>query len=299
MKSILVDFQRYLLTIKCVAHNTYQAYMADLKQFDTFLLTKKINLERIQSSDLKEFLAHLKKQACSGRSMARKISSLKMFYKWAHEAHGLNDYAQNLMNPKIEKKLPRYLSETEVKELLNYAGQDSSDIGKRNALMLMLLYGGGLRITELINLKISRIDDQASTLIIQGKGNKERIVPIPLPLIQHIHTYLNSVHKKFMRKHGSTDYLFPVMYAGKIKPITRQAYWNCLKALAQKDSIKHTVSPHQQRHSLATHLLAKGADLRSLQMLLGHEDISTVQIYTHVETSHLRDVYDKKHPRAK
>ena len=299
MKSILTDFQRYLLTIKCVSNNTYQAYMSDIKQFDSFLHTRKQNIENIQSSDIKAFLAYLKGQTCSGRSMARKISSLKVFYSWAYEVHGIQDYAKNLVNPKIEKKLPRYLSEDQVKGLLAHAGQDSSDIGKRNALMLMLLYGAGLRISELINVKVSRIDDQASTLIIQGKGNKERIVPIPLSLMNNLTWYLKTVHKKFTRKHGVTDYLFPVVYAGKIKPITRQAYWNCLKVLAKKASISHAVSPHQLRHSLATHLLAKGADLRSLQMLLGHEDISTVQVYTHIEMSHLRDIYDKKHPRAK
>ena len=164
--------------------------------------------------------------------------------------------------------------------------------------MLYLLYVTGLRITELVSLIISNIHFDTGILEVHGKGGKGRVIPLPTPTLDMIRAYLESVHKKFIEAHGQTDYLFPTLYASAIKPITRQSFWQVLKDLCKKTTIQKAISPHTLRHSLATHLLKNGAHLRSLQMLLGHENISTVQIYTHVEVSYLRHVYDKKHPRS-
>ena len=200
------------------------------------------------------------------------------------------DLGQQLTFPKIEKRLPNYLSEQEIEILLQMADRDTSTLGKRNKVMLYLLYVTGLRITELTTLKTSAIQWDTGFLHVEGKGGKQRMIPLPQPMRSL------ELLKEYADK--QRDYLFPIRYAGTIRPITRQAFWGILKQLWKKTGIAKSISPHQLRHSLATHLLKRGADLRSLQLLLGHENLSTVQIYTHVETSHLRTIYNKKHPRS-
>lgn len=298
VNSILIKFEAYLLSEKRVSVNTFQAYMQDVKQFVAFLTTKNMQLLQAQEEDLKKFLAFLKEQHCTARSMARKISSLRVFFSWAHNTVQWQNITKNIVSPKLEKRLPQFLSEKEVEELFASAQLDTSDLGKRNAVMLFLLYVAGLRISELTHLTVTHLDLDSSTIIIEGKGGKGRVVPIPAHVVVMVREYLDTVHKKFIVYHGKTDYLFPVMYGKAIKPISRQSFWGILKDLCVKTTIKRSVSPHQLRHSLATHLLKNGADLRSLQLLLGHENISTVQIYTHLDTGHLRKEYDKKHPRS-
>lgn len=298
MESILNKFEAYLLTEKHVAHNTYSAYMHDIRQCVEFAATQGKNLDSIDKNTLKNFLAYLKKNKVSAQSISRKISSLKLFFSWAHKQYGWQVITDDLVFPKLDKKLPNYLSELEVQELLQAAHEDHSETGKRNLLMLYLLYSAGLRITELITLKISDFNSDESVITLMGKGSKQRIVPIPEHILSMVEEYKEKVHKKFTQVHGATEYLFPIIYAGVIKAISRQAYWNILKQLCAKTTIKRVVSPHVLRHSLATHLLKNGAHLRSLQLLLGHENLSTVQIYTHVEMSHLRILYNKKHPRS-
>lgn len=298
MELILNKFEAYLLTEKHVAHNTYSAYMHDIRQCEEYAKNSGITLDRIDKTTLKNFLAHLKKNKVSAQTISRKISSLKLFFSWAQQQYGWQQAADDLVFPKVDKRLPNYLSEDEVKELLQAAQEDGSDIGKRNLVMLYLLYSAGLRITELTTLKLSDLNSDTGVITLLGKGSKQRIVPLPSPIILMVQEYKEKVHKKFIQTHGSTDYLFPTIYAGVVKPISRQAYWNILKLLCSKTTIKRVVSPHVLRHSLATHLLKNGAHLRSLQLLLGHENLSTVQIYTHVEMSHLRVLYNKKHPRS-
>lgn len=298
MESILNKFEAYLLTERRIAINTFNAYMQDIRQFVTFLESNNSILQDTTLDLLKSFLATLKKEQVSARSMSRKISSLKSFFSWAQDTLQWKNYTVDLTFPKLGKKLPNYLLEHEIEELFSVAQQDTTEIGKRNKTMLFLLYVAGLRITELISLTCSRIYFDAGHLEIIGKGGKGRIVPLPQNMVTMIKQYLETYHKTFTQTHGMSDYLFPTLYAGSIKPISRQAFWAILKELCKKTSIKKPVSPHTLRHSLATHLLKKGAHLRSLQMLLGHENISTVQIYTHVDVGYLRKVYDKKHPRS-
>jgi integrase/recombinase XerD len=298
MESVLNKFEAYLLTEKHVAHNTYQAYMHDIEQCIGFARSKNKKIDEIDKATLKDFLLHLKKNNVSAQTLARKISSLKLFFGWVHNQYGWPSIADDLIFPKLDKKLPNYLSEQEIQELLQAAHKDCSDNGKRNLVMLYLLYSAGLRITELTTLKFSDFNIDTGVITLFGKGNKQRVVPLPTNIMDMVQDYKEKIHSKFTREHGLTEYLFPTIYAGIIKPISRQAYWNILKQLCAKTTIKRPVSPHVLRHSLATHLLKNGAHLRSLQLLLGHENLSTVQIYTHVEMSHLRKLYNKKHPRS-
>jgi len=300
----VVQFEAYLLAQKRVANNTLSSYMNDINQFVTYikLYAKKEDLKEIEIKDIKSFLQYLKEENNLGaRSMARKISSLKVFFKYLQQYYNITNITGELSYPKIERKLPNYLNEDDVEKLLEYSNKDTTDVGIRNKIMLYLLYVTGMRITELCNLTISNMQFDVGFISVHGKGGKGRLVPIPQGLIKEIKAYLDNTHKKLLHRAGdfkSTDYLFPLIYAGKIKNISRQAFWTILNKMALSAGITQKISPHKLRHSLATHLLRKGANLRSLQLLLGHENLSTVQIYTHVDTGYLRKVYDKFHPRS-
>jgi len=300
MKQILAHFEAYLLTERRVATNTFSAYQKDIEQLYKYLTEQKIVLEKITSDTLKGFLHHLKNLQLTPASMSRKISALKVFFSYINERYGYANAAQDLIFPKLEKRLPTFLPEQDVEHLLLAAAHDSSDTGIRNKVMLYLLYGSGMRISELTNLCCTDIHFDTGFIAISGKGGRHRMVPLPQPLLALLKEYIVIMQQKMSskKKNNTPDYLFPVTYAGRVKPITRQAFWAILKQLCIKAGIKRSISPHTMRHSLATHMLKRGADLRSLQLILGHENLATVQIYTHVEISHLRKVYDKKHPRS-
>lgn len=297
-RELVTRFETYLLTEKCVSHNTFIAYKTDIEQFISFLERQRIALQAVTDIHIKQYLKTLKQQHIGARSMSRKISSLKAFFRYVSEYAGYKDVTELLIFPKIEKKLPHYLSEQEVELLLRVADSDTTNQGIRNRVMLYLLYVTGMRISELVQSTISDIRFDVGFISVTGKGGKGRMVPLPQPMIPLLQNYLKTVHKSFTEKKHKTEYLFPTYYAGCVKPITRQAFWTILKGMWSKTGIKRTISPHKLRHSFATHMLKHGANLRSLQLLLGHENLSTVQIYTHLETSYLRHVYDKKHPRS-
>jgi len=305
MESVLNKFEAYLLTEKRVSQSTFEAYKRDVQQLVLYLKGEHdIPLKKAEQEHLKGFLLHLKVKGSSARTMSRKISAIKVLYNYVNTYMGWKNIANNLIFPKLDKKLPRYLTEQEVEALFDVAGQEDSRIGIRNKTMLYLLYVSGMRISEMVNLRVSQIQFDSGFINVSGKGGKGRVIPIPNPMMKHLQLYVDSVLPTLLTGPGSkakkskTDYLFPINYSGKIKPITRQSFWKILKDLWQKTGSEKSISPHQLRHSLATHMLRKGVDLRSLQMLLGHENLSTVQIYTHLDVGYLRDVYDKKHPRA-
>jgi integrase/recombinase XerD len=300
MSALLTKFHAYLLTEKRVAPNTFSAYKRDIDQFVAYLKIQNRFLEKAQQDDIKEYLKYAKETLhLTARSLTRKIASLKVLFLYLHEHHGMPNVAQDLVFPKLEKKLPSYLSESEIRRLLEAAENDTSQIGMRNKVILYLLYVSGMRISELIALKISHLHFDTGFIDVQGKGGKARMVPIPQPVLELIKEYLSTVHAAFTDNgKRQTDFVFPTYYGKIIKPITRQAVWIALKTLCKKSGLEKSIHPHQLRHSLATHMLKNGVDLRSLQMLLGHENLATVQIYTHLETSYLRKVYDKKHPRS-
>lgn len=299
MSSILTKFEAYLVAEKRVAENTYTAYKTDLYQFVSFLEKKEGgSFITATQKDLKDYLKHLAGACLTARTRTRKLSAIKSFYSWARDAVGIKDITIDIPFPKLERRLPHYLSEQEVEKLIEVAHENGSQLGIRNRVMLSLLYVSGMRISELTCMHVSDLHLDTSCINVSGKGGKERIVPIPQSMVVLLTTYLETIHKKLINKKiKHVDFLFPVLYAGKVKPISRQSFWIILKKICRQAGIK-AISPHKLRHSLATHLLKKGANLRSLQLLLGHESISTVQIYTHVETDHLRKIYDKKHPRA-
>lgn len=299
MERYFEQFQTYLLTEKRVSHNTIQAYATDIRQFLDFLADKLIDRD-IQAGDLKAYLATLKKTELASRSMARKVSSIKAFFSYLHRFHGMGNVSESLMFPKLEKRLPKCLTEDEVQALLKVAAEDRSQVGERNRVMLYLLYVTGMRISELINLRIQDIHEDLHVIEVHGKGGKGRMIPISAHIISLLSAYISANKMRIQHKGIMLDqeFLFPVWYAGHIKPMTRQACWAIIKKIWSKTGIQKPISPHMLRHSLATHMLKNGADLRSLQMLLGHENLSTVQIYTHLDTSYLRSIYDAKHPRS-
>jgi len=300
----IAQFHAFLLTEKRVSNNTFLAYKRDIDQFDAFLKTKKTVVSKCTKRHLTLFFKRLRLDGLTSKTISRKISSLKLFFSFAHERYNLANCAKSLIFPKIEHRLPSYLTEQEVKNLLAAAHCDTSDKGIRNKVMLYLLYATGVRVSELVSLTIDQIQFDTGFIKLVGKGNKERVVPVPKNILELLHSYLDTVHPNLhalpklpeLKKHKR--YLFPACYKNRIRPISRQAFWVILKKLLRQAAIFKNISPHSLRHSLATHLLKNGADIRSLQLLLGHESISTVQIYTHLENSELKKVYDKKHPRS-
>jgi len=302
MKSVLNRFETYLLTEKRVSENTLIAYKNDINQLVMFLKDQFcIGLKEATKVQLKSFLYYIKKQGATSRTMSRKISSIKALFNYLNTYFDWVNISDDLTFPRLEKRLPQYLTEEEVVKLFEVAKKEVSDIGIRNKVMLSLLYVSGMRISEMVNLHISQIQFDTGFITINGKGGRGRVVPIPESVIELLKNYIKNTLVKLAGKdikRCKDDFLFPIIYAGKIKPISRQSFWIILKELWKKAGGTRAVSPHQLRHSLATHMLKNGIDLRSLQMILGHENLSTVQIYTHLDVSYLRSVYDKKHPRA-
>ena len=293
-------FEAYLLTEKRVSKNTFCAYKRDLQQFVNYLEIQKYALTDLTEKKLQMFVRTLHKQELSARSISRKISTLKTFFDFLERVYELPNHAKHVLFPKIEKKLPQFLSTNQIVLLFKTVEADTTFLGIRNKLMLYILYVAGIRVSELTQLTISSVHFDTGFLLIEGKGGKQRMIPIPQQLLTMIRAYLEEKKLFLIRKKitNSAGYLFSIMYGKKVKAISRQSCWIIFKKLCKRAGIKQVVSPHQLRHSLATHMLQKGMDLRSLQLLLGHENIATVQIYTHLDTKHLRDVYDKKHPRS-
>ncbi len=302
LSDVAGQFLAYLLSEKRVAHNTFLAYKKDVEQFDNYLAQYKVKLHSLTKKNISVFIKSLRDQGISAKSLSRKISTLKHLFNFLSQSYGLPNIAKNLVFPKVEKTLPSYLTEQEIAHLLEVANQDNSDKGIRNKVMLYLLYATGMRVSELVNLTIDQVRFDTGFVSVVGKGSKERMIPLPKNLLELLRFYLDHVYPKL---HPNLDaaqkkkqFLFAAHYNNMIKPLSRQSFWLHLKKLLQQSGIIKNVSPHSLRHSLATHLLQKGADLRSLQMLLGHQNLSTVQVYTHLGNTQLRKVYDKKHPRA-
>lgn len=311
MKELLRKFYDYLLTEKCVAQNTILAYQRDITQFEQFLeqQTTIERLDQVTPNHVKDFLKHIRLGlGVSPKSSSRKLSALKTLASYLSKYHDLPLFTMGVTFPKLPKKLPKHITQDQVKTLLEVASSDPSLLGQRNKIMICLLYACGVRVSELVALKISQVHLEERCIKVLGKGGRERIIPLPEEMIAMLQAYLMGVHSyllvgdttKNKRSVGyrSTDYLFPVLYGGKVSHITRQAFWRILKDVAARSGLMHAISPHVLRHSLATHLLKRGANLRVLQTLLGHEKINTVQVYTHLDIGHLRDLYDKYHPRA-
>lgn len=302
MMTLLTKFEAYLLTEKCVSRHTFFAYKRDILQcFQLLSLTSDAEILTVDKEQIRSYLGMLKDLNISARSTARKLSSLKLFFTYVGQLHPMEHPIQDIQLPKIEQKLPHVVVESEMARLLEVADGQTSSVGVRNKVMLYLMYVTGMRVSELVKLHIDDLLFESGFVLVRGKGGKQRHIPLPESMIHMLKTYLETVHPNTtcLHKHQeASPYLFSITYGGTFKPLTRQAFWIILKDLWAKTGIERPLSPHIVRHSLATHLLKNGADLRSLQLILGHENLSTVQMYTHVETSHLREVYNKKHPRS-
>lgn len=303
LQDVVEQFKTFLLTERRVAKNTFLAYVRDLEQFELFLGGAKIGFSLIQKKHLSSFLKSLKDQGLNAKSLSRKISTLRLFFKYLNEQHHIPNVAKNLVFPKIDQNLPTYLTQAEIEQLLLAANKDLSPKGVRNKVMLYLLYATGVRVTELVTMTVDQVLFDTGFVKIVGKGSKERHIPLPRNILELLRYYLDHIYPTLLpEKNDHTQvkkkYLFAALYNHRVKPLSRQSLWLSLRKILQEAGITKEISPHSLRHSLATHLLQQGADLRSLQMLLGHQNLSTVQIYTHLGDSQIRKIYDKKHPRA-
>jgi len=299
---MIAEFETYLLIHKRVTANTLSAYRSDMRQLQEFLHEQGSSLEEASEVTLKDYLRYLREQcALNARSVARKIASMKAFFSYVHAQGWRDNPTQTLYTPKIKKRLPIFLTNDEITALLRVADTAESPLEIRNQVMVYLMYASGMRISELVHLRLADLNSDTGFVIIRGKGNKERMVPLPESIFDRLQHYIRMVRPQLyeqLHKVGQHEELFPTKYGGIIKCMTRQSFWIIVQDLWKKTGIKKHISPHKLRHSIATHLLNNGADLRSLQLLLGHERIATVEIYTHVETKRLREEYDKRHPRS-
>ena len=289
-EKLINEFIDYLRFEKKYSENTIVSYQNDLKKALIFF---KNDFNNLTKKDIQNYIMQLSKEENSA-SVSRSISTLKSFYKFLE----LNKYAKNnplttITNPKTPKKLPKVLSEEEVDKLLDI--NLKTDFDYRNKAMLELMYSSGLRVSELINLTVNDIDLINSSVRIFGKGSKERIVPLNDYAIEALNNYISN-HRRSLFKHGENNYLFLNNHGNKM---TRQGFFKTLQKIAKEKGIKSELSPHTLRHSFATHLLKHGADLRSIQELLGHSDISTTQIYTHITSEKLQKNYQEFHPHGK
>ena len=293
---ILVDqFLNYLVVEKGLSKKTLDAYSRDIIRYRDFLYENKRN--QFSEEDTSLILQHLillRKSGLKARSRARHLVSIRNLYRFLVEEKVLrHDPAQLIDMPKTSLKLPHVLSTQDI-ELLLKAPETKKPSGIRDAAMLELLYAAGLRVSELVHVKLQDVNLEAGFVRVFGKGSKERIVPIGLPAQEKINLYLKTARSAYLRQTPS-PYLF-VARAGK--PMTRQGFWKLLRRYAMQAGLNKKITPHSFRHSFATHLLEGGADLRAVQIMLGHVDISTTQIYTHITREHLKKMHQKFHPRG-
>lgn len=290
------DFIHFLTVEKGLAKNTLISYERDLKSYFAYMKNvEQLNTwNEVRRASIIQFLARLKDQGKSPKTLARHIASLRSFHQFLiREKITEQDPTIHIESPKQERSLPKVLSMEEVEALLE-APKLTNEYGYRDKAMLELLYATGMRVSELINLDMSDIHATMGFVRCIGKGNKERIIPIGHTALEAIEEYLLNGRVKLQSVH-KTDSLFLNHHGNRL---TRQGFWKILKKLSKDARIEKELTPHTLRHSFATHLLTNGADLRAVQEMLGHADISTTQIYTHVSNVRLKDVYKKFHPRA-
>ena len=291
----LEEYLTYLLVERGLSPNTLASYRRDLTDFLAYL--EKLDytsLEQIDKYCLHDYMQKLKNAALAPSSRARKSAALKSFFKYLYLEKILpHNLAPEVETPKKEKSLPKYLTMEEVDRLLA-APKTNTIIGCRDKAMLELLYATGMRVSELISLQVSQVNTQMSYVRCIGKGNKERLIPMGQPAAQAIEYYRENCRRK-INNYWQSEYLF-LNLQGKI--LTRQGFWKNLKKYGKFVGINSPLTPHVLRHSFATHLLQNGADLRAIQEMLGHVDISTTQIYTHLLDEHKFEQYNQSHPRA-
>lgn len=286
----LRSFFNFLIIEKGLSKNTVKAYETDIKGFIKWInKNNKQSLLNIKESSVNQYISYLFSLKLKSSSVNRKISSLKSFYLFLLKKKLIRHSPfSEVISPKQEKYLPASMSESEVEKLLN-SPDASKEIEQRDKAMIEMLYATGMRISELVNLKITDIDMNRSVIKVMGKGSKERLIPFGESASEALFNYLK------IRKDSSSKEVF---ISNRGRKITRVAFWQRIKVYLLRENLKISISPHTLRHAFATHLLNRGADLRSVQLLLGHSDLSTTQIYTHIAKQRLGDVLKKHHPRG-
>ena len=292
-EQLLKQYLTYLHVERGLSENTQQAYERDLRQLQSFLKQRGTDFTACEENDLFLFLLRWKDIGRSPRTIARCNATLRGFFAFLlNEGQRTDNPSTYLVTPKLNQPLPKVLSEGTMDKLLQ-VGEDS-DLNLRDLAMLEVLYSTGLRVSELIGLRLADVSLEVGYVRCLGKGSKERIVPLGEPAVRAVESYLNGLRNRLCGK-GKSDILFLNAHG---RPLTRQGMVYILKKWGKDHNIERTISPHMFRHSFATHLLDHGADLRSVQEMLGHADIATTQIYTHLTRKHLVDVFKRAHPRA-
>lgn len=295
MDTIIEEYLKFIQLEKGLSSNTIGAYRRDLKKYNTFLELQKIShIDFIDRASIQQCLGYLHDNGASAKSLARFISTIRSFHQFAlREKYAAKDPTVLIETPKYDRKLPDVLKINEVLALLETPNLAKIN-GYRDRTMLELLYATGMRVSELIQIELEDVNLIMGFVKVFGKGNKERIVPLGDTVIEYLKTYIETIRPQLLKK-TVTNTLFLNMHG---KPLSRQAIWKMIKQNAIKANITKSLTPHTLRHSFATHLLENGADLRAVQEMLGHSDISTTQLYTHVSKSQIRKMYNEFHPRA-
>lgn len=288
-------FLAHVRVEKGLSANSVEAYGRDLRRYLGFLSERGLSSwPEVRRADLQAHLAWLVSHGISARSQARALSAIRALHRLlAAERIAAEDPSDEIEAPRPGRRLPELLSVDEVERLLA-APRPRTAAGARDKAMLELLYATGLRVSELVTLDVNQVDLESRVLLARGKGSKERLVPVGAPAAEAVRRYLTGPREALLRGRRSRD-LFVTPRGGRM---TRQGFWKLLGRYARAAGIRRAISPHKLRHSFATHLLSGGADLRAVQAMLGHADISTTQIYTHVDRSHLQRLYQRHHPRA-
>jgi len=274
--------------------NTLAAYRADLTALGRWLTERQVNITRTTRADLQDFIAWRVHAGARPRSTARQLSSFRRFFRYlVREGDLREDPTAQIAMPKIGRSLPKSLTEEEVESLIG-APAVNDPLGNRDRTMLEVLYATGLRVSELVNLRHGQINLNQGVIRVLGKGNRERLIPLGEEAVRWLIEFSRGSRAEILLER-QTDYLFPTRRGDRM---TRQAFWHIIKRYARKAGISKDLSPHTLRHAFATHLLNHGADLRVVQMLLGHSDLSTTQIYTHVARERMKELHSQHHPRG-
>ncbi|HXY79417.1 MAG TPA: site-specific tyrosine recombinase XerD [Candidatus Bathyarchaeia archaeon] len=294
MEAHVRTFLNSLRVEKGLADNTLQAYRRDIEKFAAFARQRKLTTKTIERGDIVDFLGSLYRRRLDSRSVARHLVTIRNFFRFAMlEGYVEDDPAATIESPKFRQSLPEFLSVEEVNRLL--AQPDKLTVtGVRDRAMIELMYSCGLRVSELCGLRVSDLQREEGCLRCVGKGNKERLVPVGRQALEAVQHYLREARPELLGE-GSSPYLF---LGQRANCMNRAGVWKLLREYGRAAGLRKSLTPHMLRHSFATHLLDRGADLRSVQLMLGHSDISTTQIYTHVVEERLKQVYKAHHPRA-
>lgn len=297
MADLVESFLEMMVAEKGAAQNTIEAYRRDVEQFLEFAAIR--DVAKITKNDVTEFVQDLNQQHFAPKTVARKLSAIREFFKFLFSEKEIKENpCANILTPKQEKPLPKFLTEKEIHELINAARKDENAIHLRMAFMLELMYACGLRVSELVCLPENCINFDKKQILVKGKGSKERIVPVADVALKSAEEYLD-YREQFLKAGRRSIWLFPSK-SSSLGHFTRDGFFKQIKIVAAKAGISPSrVSPHVLRHSFATHLLNNDVDLRSVQKMLGHEDIATTEIYTHIISDKLIETVQKKHPLAR